>query len=152
MATPVHDKTAATYFITTTTFNRRRLFQVGANADLFIATLQSYRRRGCYKLHAFVVMPDHVHLLLTTQDTTLERCIGLIKGGFSHALHSSFPVWQRGYTSHAIRDVRDYNFRKSYLHENPVKAGLCATSSDYPHSSAYRAPALPSAAEADLLG
>jgi putative transposase len=151
MSTPSHDKTAGTYFITTATCNRRRLFQVTANAELFVATLQRYRHKGCYKLHAFVVMPDHVHLLLTTQDSTLERCIGFIKGGFSHEIHSSFPVWQHGYTSHHVRDARDYNFRKSYLHENPVKAGLCATASDYPHSSAYR-PALPSAAEADPLG
>jgi putative transposase len=69
-----------TYFLTSATFNRRRLFQVEAHANLFLETLQHYRREGNYKLHAFVVMPDHIHLLLTPQQITLERTIGLIKG------------------------------------------------------------------------
>jgi REP element-mobilizing transposase RayT len=55
--------------VTSATFLRRRVFQVTANAEL---------------LHAFVVMPDHIHLLLTPQGITIERAVGLIKGGFSH--------------------------------------------------------------------
>ena len=83
--------------MTTATFNRRRLFQVTANAELFLETLQQYRREGHYKLHAFVVMPDHVHLVLTPQSLSIERVVGFIKGGFSHRLGSKFPVWQRGF-------------------------------------------------------
>lgn len=44
--------------------------------------------RALYKIHAFVVMPDHIHLLLTPQDIVLERAMQLIKGGFSHRLAS----------------------------------------------------------------
>ena len=55
------------------------------------------------KLHACVLTPDHVHLLLTpAQDITLERVMQLIKGGYSHNFGSQFgrkkEVWQRGFT------------------------------------------------------
>ena len=88
-----------------------------------------------YKLHAFVVMPDHIHLLLTPQET-LERAVGLIKGGFSHRLASKLPVWQRGFTDHRIRDAADYSIRHRYIHQNPVTARLCEKPEVYLFSSA----------------
>src|ERR1700677_2384374 len=97
MAIPGRLPGAGTYFVTSITSGRRRLFQVAANAELFLETLQTYRHQGHYKLHAFVVMPDHIHLLLTPQGETIERVMGLIKGGFSHRLASKGPVWQRGF-------------------------------------------------------
>jgi hypothetical protein len=51
-------------------------FQVERDAELLIETLQHYRAEGHYQLHTFVVMPDHLHLLLTPQET-LERAVGL---------------------------------------------------------------------------
>jgi len=91
MAIPGRTSRPGTFFITTATYNRRRLFQLPVNAEHFIETLQHYRREGHYKLHAFVVMPDHVHLILTPQAITLERAVGLIKGGFSTDSPRSFP-------------------------------------------------------------
>jgi len=58
---------------------------------LFLKTLYGYRRQGKFLLHAFVLMPEHVHLLLTpADDVTLERAIQLIKGGYSHAFGLEF--------------------------------------------------------------
>ena len=65
MAIPARTADTGTFFITAITYNRRRLFQLPINATLFLETLQHYRTQGAYKLHAFVVMPDHIHLLLT---------------------------------------------------------------------------------------
>ena len=140
MATPARTSRPGTYFITTATYNRRRLFQLPANAGLFLETLQHYRREGADKLHAFVVMPDHIHLILTPQAITLERAVGPIKGGFSHRLASKFPVWQRGFTDHRIRDTEDLEVRRSYLLQNPVRARLAASGELYPYSSAYAPP------------
>jgi putative transposase len=92
MSIPSRSDRTGTFFVTSATFNRRRLFQIAANSELFLETLQQYRREGHYKLHAFVVMPDHIHLLLTPQGITIERAVGLVKGGFSHRLASKFPV------------------------------------------------------------
>jgi putative transposase len=108
MAIPTRATSHGTFFITTQTYDRRRLFQVTATAELLLETLQHYRREGHYKLHAFVIMPDHLHLLLTPTDITLERSIQLIKGGFSHRLASKLPIWQRGFTDRRMRDRDDF--------------------------------------------
>ena len=138
MSIPSRSDRTGTFFVTSATFQRRRLFQVTAKAELFLETLQQYRREGHYKLHAFVVMPDHIHLLLTPQAITIERAMGLIKGGFSHRLASKFPVWQRGFTDHRIRDAEEFQIRRDYIHLNPVRAGIVERCDSYPYSSAYR--------------
>ncbi len=149
MAIPARTSRPGTFFVTSATWNRRRLFQSSANAELFLETLQHYRRGGYYKLHAFVIMPDHFHIILTPQGTTtLERAVGLIKGGFSHRLASEFPVWQRGFTDHRIRDEEDMKSRRAYLHLNPVRARLATAADLYPYSSAYHGQSPTSGAEA----
>jgi putative transposase len=83
-------------------------------------------------------MPDHIHLLLTPQGITIERAVGLIKGGFSHRMGSKFPVWQRGFADHRIRDRNEFGMRLNYIHQNPVRAGIVELCESYPYSSAYR--------------
>jgi putative transposase len=134
MAIPTRTAQPGTYFITTATFNRRRLFQVEANAALLLETIDHYRKN--YLLHAYVIMPDHIHLLITPTTITLERSMQLIKGGFSHRLKSNFPVWQRGFTDHRIRNSEDYTVRRNYLHQNPIRARLSESPDEYPFSSA----------------
>ena len=134
MAIPSRTARPGTYFITTATHNRRWLFQVESNAALLLETIDHYR--ASYLLHAYVVMPDHLHLLITPTDITLERTMQLIKGGFSHRLASKLPVWQKGFTDHRIRDEADYNVRLNYLHRNPVEARLCDKAESYLFSSA----------------
>jgi putative transposase len=76
MAIPARTSRPGTFFVTSGTYDRRLLFQVERNAELLIETLQHYRTEGHYKLHALVVMPDHIPLLITPQETR-ERAIGL---------------------------------------------------------------------------
>ena len=140
MAIPPRTATTGTFFITTITYNRRRLFQVPANAELFLETLQHYRAEAAYKLHAFVVMPDHAHLLITPAEKTISQVMNLIKGGFSHRLVSKLPVWQRGFADHLVLDAQHFESRRTYIHQNPVRANLAATPELYPYSSAYRPP------------
>ena len=94
-----------TYVLTTVAHQRRRVFQRDAVAETFVATVFRYRDAGKFQLHAFVAMPDHVHLLLTpAADTAIERCAQLIKGGFSFAVRKEFAgeVWQEGYYAHRV--------------------------------------------------
>ena len=145
-----------THFVTFSIWQRRRLFIIEPYVRLFLKTLYGYRRQGRFELHAFVVMPEHVHLLLTpATDITLERSIQFIKGGYSHALGVELArkgeVWQRGFTDHRIRDSEDFENHRSYIHENPVKRGLVELASDYRYCSAYpgfNLDSWPSAAEA----
>jgi putative transposase len=137
-----------TYFVTSRVASRRRLFQVAANAELLVETMQHYRREGKFRLHAFVVMPDPIHLLITPEGIALERAIGLIKGGFSHRLGSTFPVWQNGFTDHRIRDRADFLTHREYIHQNPVRAKLVERVGLFAYSSAFGA----GEGKADLSG
>src|ERR1700733_6225121 len=113
MAIPSRTDRPGTFFVTSRTHGSRRIFQVPRNAELFLETLQHYRAEGHYKLHAFVVMPDHVHLLLTTHEKTISEVMNLIKGGFSRRMPSKFPLWQRGFTDHLARNVGEFECPRS---------------------------------------
>jgi len=125
-------------YVTTTTRDRRPIFEIARVAELFIDTLLHYRRLGHYKLHAYVVMPDHVHLVLTPQSITLSVAIGLIKSGFSHRLDTQLPIWEEAFTAYSIANNHDLEVVRAYLHQLPVRAELAAAAELYPHSSAYR--------------
>jgi len=129
-----------TYFVTSSTWQRRQLFRTEPWARLFLKVLYGYRRQGHYALHAFVLMPEHFHLLLTPV-VTVERALQLIKGGYSHAAGQEFgrnmEIWQRGFTDHRIRDVADFQAHRDYIHRNPVERGLVAEASQYRYCSAY---------------
>jgi len=127
-----------TYMITSSTWGRRALFSRAVWAKLLIDTLYHYRETA-YLLHEFVVMPDHVHILLTPK-TSLEKAAQFIKGGFSYRakkeLGSNLEVWQKGFSDHRIRDASDYRIHQIYVQQNPVRKHLCELAEEYPFSSA----------------
>jgi putative transposase len=125
-------------YVTTATRDRRPIFEISRVADLFLDTLLHYRRLGHYKLHAYVVMPDHVHLVLTPQSITLDQAIGLIKTGFTYRLDAKLPIWEDNFTAYSIANIHDLEIVRAYLHQLPVRANLAAAAELYPHSSAYR--------------
>lgn len=128
-----------TYMITSSTWGRRAFFRNERWAKLLIDTLYKYRG-SAYLLHEFVIMPDHIHVLLTPL-TTLEKAVQFIKGGFSYRakkeLGSKMEVWQKGFSDHRIRDANDYTLHVSYMHQNPVKERLCTRAEEFPYSSAH---------------
>jgi putative transposase len=119
---------------------RQPLFQVDEVAKLLVRTIYEYRVQKKYLLHEFVVMKDHVHLMVTPTDITLERAVQFMKGGFSHRLgemgRPTAEVWQRGFTDHRIRGAEDFAHHREYLHLNPVRAGMCLRAQEYLFSSA----------------
>ena len=83
----------------------RALSQSERNAMLFIDVLRSYVKTKKFQVHDFVVMPDHVHLLITVKDDmTIEKALQFIKGGFSFRLKKETgyarEVWRRGSQRH----------------------------------------------------
>jgi REP-associated tyrosine transposase len=134
---------ACTYFVTTKTFGNRTLFLVTEVAEVVARRIVACRDQGAYLLHEFVVMPNHVHLLLTPSDrTTLEKAIQLIKGGSSHEIHQlrnhKIQIWQPGFHDWTIRDSEDYFAKREYIQMNPVRAGLVEYPADWPYGSAAR--------------
>src|ERR1700693_491560 len=69
------------FFVTTKTSMARRLLQSERNAMLLIDALRSNVAAGKFQLHYFVIMPDHLHLLMTLSvEATIEKAMQLIKG------------------------------------------------------------------------
>ena len=131
-----------TYFVTFSTWQRRRLFVIESYVRAFLKTLYRHRREGRYELHAFVLMPEHVHLLLTPAlDVTIERAVQLIKGACSHELGGIIgrkrEVWQRGFTDHRIRNEVDFTHHQNYIHQNPVERRMVVDPSAYRYCSAF---------------
>jgi len=117
----------------------QNLFQKAETAQLLIATILKYRDAGEFRLHDFVVMPNHLHAVLSVDDgKTVGRAVQLIKGGFSRALHQAGgarTVWQPSYYEHRVRDRGEYQRIRSYIVHNPVRRNLAARADDYGYSS-----------------
>ena len=135
---------ARVFFVTTNTSMSRRLLQSERNAMLLIDVLRSNVAAGRFQLQDFVIMPDHIHLLMTLQgDMTLEKAMQLITGGFSFRLKREFgyrgEVWQRGFSDVRIRDGQSFSQHRAYIVQNPVKAGLVDSAEDWPYCYSYLA-------------
>ena len=76
-----------TFFVSTKTSLGRALLQSEPHANLLIDVMRSYVAAKKFTIHDFVVMPDHVHLLITLDGTmSIEKAVQLIKGGYSYRL------------------------------------------------------------------
>lgn len=131
-----------TFFGTSSIAGRRALLQTERSAGLFIEVLYRYREQHKFRIHEFVVMPEHFHLLLTVgADLSIEKAVQFVKGGFAFRAGKEFgfvaPVWQHGFADARVRDVEQYFGYRKYIHENPVKRGLASLAADFPFSSAH---------------
>lgn len=111
-------------------------------ANLFIDVLRSYVKARKFKVHEFVVMPNHVHVLLTVDaGKTIEKAVKLMKGNFSYRARKEFglncEIWQIGFSDVRIRDRESYIYHVKYIRDNPVKAGLARSAEEYPYCSTY---------------
>jgi len=141
MSTPRHRAhTGTSYFATTKCHQSRAIFQIPEVAQTLVHALFNYRDQDAYLLHEFVVMPDHLHLLLTPGKTTsLEKANSMIKGGSSHRIHKErghkMEIWQEGFHDWTIRDANDSRAKAEYIRMNPVRAKLVERAEDWLYSS-----------------
>lgn len=130
-----------TFFVTAVCSGHRALLQSHRMAGLLMDVLASHRKQGRFQVHEFVIMPDHVHLLVTpAPDVSLEKAIQYIKGGFSFRAKREFGVqhqiWQIGYNETRVKNTEDYFTYRQYIRQNPVKRGLVNSAHEYMYSSA----------------
>lgn len=128
---------ARTFFATSKTGMARQLLQSERNARLLIDVLRSLAAERKFELHDFVVMPDHVHLLLTVKDDmTIEKAMQLVKGRFSYRLKKEVgfagEIWQRGFSEVQVIGRGSLDAYRRYIAQNPVKAGLASDENEYP--------------------
>src|ERR1700733_9482624 len=113
------------FFVTTKTSMTRRLLQSERNAVLLIDVLRSNVAAGKFQLHDFVIMPDHLRLLMTLPvDFTIEKAMQLINADFSEV---------------RIRDGQSFLEHRDSIVRNPVKAGLVDSAEQYPYCFTYLA-------------
>jgi REP-associated tyrosine transposase len=145
VAKPPRDRAPAhkgTYFVTTSAFESQALFQSQRAANLLIETILGYREQCKFLLHEFVVMPNHLHFLISpAPNVTLERAMQLIKGGYSHRAGKELgirsEIWQRGFVDHRVRDAQGCIRHQEYIRLNAVRAHMVDAPENYPFSSAF---------------
>ncbi len=94
-----------------------------------------------FDLHAYAVMPNHVHMLVTPQ-ISVRAFMQSVKGFTAREANKVLgrtgqPFWQHESYDHWVRDDEGFHRIARYIEENPVRAGLVVTPEDYRWSSAY---------------
>jgi len=115
-----------------------RVAGVVVNALLYGETVRRF-----YQLQAWVVMPNHVHMLILPH-VALSQITHWIKGRTAREANlllgrTGEPFWQDESHDHWVRNEREFHRIVAYIEENPVSAGLAARPEDWPWSSAARA-------------
>jgi len=142
-------------FLTASTFRRTKLFDSISIRDEFVGQLQGSREKHAVLLYAWVIMPDHVHLLVREpRSGDIEPFLRSLKTGFAKRKliewRKSDPerinqltspkgqvrFWQRGggYDRNINSDM-EFNEKIDYIHLNPVRAGLVDRPIDWAWSS-----------------
>ena len=112
-----------------------------AVADMMVEVLQHHANvLARYALHAFVVMPNHVHVLLNPR-VPLPQVTKAIKGFSAKRANQMLaltgnPFWQEESYDHLVRGADEWRRIKAYIEHNPVRAGLVKEASEYRWSSA----------------
>jgi putative transposase len=147
------------HFVTSKTYRNAKIFSNEHAGKLLTQTIFEVKKKLNFLLIAFVVMPDHIHLMLVPDKrNTISDVMRHIKGRFarkynllSRGINSpdyeedthragnlSLPeskVWQESFYDHVIRNRKEFVERLNYIYYNPVKAGLVDKPEDYKYSS-----------------
>lgn len=130
------------YFITTVTYKRRPIFAYDANSLLLRETMRVTQAYHPFVMKGWVIMPDHVHLLMQLKgQTDISKLMQSIKRNFTRnvkkrdGIEDKLTLWHHRFMDHVIRDERDYEAHLNYIHLNPVKHGYATKPEDYQHSS-----------------
>jgi putative transposase len=146
-----------TYFFTLVTSRRIPLFLRPEARRVLHEAMVRVRTSRRFVLEAGVLLPDHLHLLLTLPpgDADFATRIMLVKKRFSEMAKNRMGLseapdtrraerrgeagfWQRRYWEHSIRNDADFRHHLDYMMFNPVKHGLVQRVADWPYSSFHR--------------
>ena len=108
-------------------------------AALIVETIRRGDALDYFALHAFVVMPNHVHLLITPK-ISIPHITNGIKGSTSHQANAILSrkgqhFWQDESFDHWVRSPKEFEKIRAYIENNPVSAGLATAPQDWLWSS-----------------
>ena len=99
-------------------------------AEVLLDSVSFYEERQLWHVSIFLLMPDHLHALLSfPRDKSMSRVVGDWKR--FHAAKSGVK-WQKNYFDHRLRDDHQAEYKYQYILNNPVVKGLCATPGEWP--------------------
>jgi putative transposase len=128
------------FFFVTTNLSKTISHLKPNERTLILEILGVCRAKLAFKIFAYVVMPDHVHLMIEPGSRTLSSVMRDFKSKSALAMNerrqSRGPVWQSRYFDFVCRRVRDFSEKVEYIHHNPVKVGLVGRPEGWPWSSA----------------
>ena len=142
--------TGCTYFFTVNLADRNKSLLI-EHIDILRDVINQVKRRHSFKLDSMVVLPDHLHAMLTLPEGDKNYPIRwrLIKAGFSRQIpklekitnsrsrNGERGIWQRRYWEHLIRSDIDYENHVDYIHFNPVKHRYVNRAADWPYSTIH---------------
>jgi putative transposase len=137
------------HFLTFSCYHRLPYLERMHMQNAFLYALEQSRRRFKMNVYAYVVMPEHIHLLVSEPaEGALAKAMQMLKMSVSiqarkqgERIAGELPFWQTRYFDHNVRNHEGFLTQLRYIHRNPVKRGLCAKPEDWPWSS-FRAWAL----------
>ena len=114
------------HFVTFTCYHRFPYLNDDHSRTVFEEVLESARERHRFHIYGYVLMPDHIHLLMGEPPATkLEDVFRALKTQTSKRLRGDRPrLWQRRYFDRNIITQSEFNEKLRYIHRNPVKGGL----------------------------
>jgi putative transposase len=129
------------HFITCSCYRRQPLLNTPARRKLFVTILEETRSRYRFVVHGYVVMPEHIHLLITEPEIGDPSVVmKVLKQGFARRLKrrrrresaaqqalwslSRLPVWQKRFYDFNVWSERKRIEKLRYMHRNPVRRGL----------------------------
>ncbi len=118
------------YHITTVTKHRAPYFASLDSGRKLVRELMVLQAEGRAETLCYMVMPDHLHWLMTLHQGKLSEAVRLLKGRSAHAL--GHAVWQASYFDHAVRKDEDMRNIARYIVANPLRAKLVERVGDYP--------------------
>ena len=129
--------------VTTNTANREPIFANNKAVDIVMEAILFGRKQQWYYLLAFVIMPDHLHLVIIPKDKNISECMKSIKGftakKINEVLGREGAIWQSGFYDYILNSEDMILTRIRYIEENPVRKGLVINPEEYKYSSSgYR--------------
>ncbi len=108
--------------------------------DLLMQSIRAYQQSDGFELIAWVILPDHFHMLLNAGNSDIPSLMKKIKLSFSLRYRKAINLyrgrlWQYRYWDHIIRDRDDFNMHIDYIHYNPVKHNVVDSPCNWKYSS-----------------
>lgn len=127
------------YHIMLTGINRQPILEDREDNEKFIEILKSCKLISGYKLYAYCLMGNHLHLIIKTEKEPLEQIFKRICGRYVYWYNTKYrrtgPLFQDRFKSEPIEDEASFLNVLRFIHQNPVIAGLSDKPDEYPYSS-----------------